>query len=152
MEDGPRFGADGRWTGRAAAVIVAVAAACGGAAEPEPPRSVALVAGATEVELAVGESVAVESTDVRITFLGVREDSRCPADVTCVWAGDAEVALEAARPEEPPLALALHTTLEPRERVVAGVGVRLLDVLPEPRSDAPIPAGDYRVRLRLERG
>ncbi len=36
-----------------------------------------------------GESVIFE--DVTITFSKILEDSRCPSDVTCVWAGQAKV-------------------------------------------------------------
>lgn len=34
---------------------------------------------------------------VRITFKQVREDSRCPTDVTCIWAGDARIELTISR-------------------------------------------------------
>lgn len=37
----------------------------------------------------LGETVVFEN--VSVTFLKVIEDSRCPSDVTCVWAGQAKV-------------------------------------------------------------
>lgn len=40
-------------------------------------------------KIALGETVIFEETS--ITFSKVVEDSRCPSDVTCVWAGQAKV-------------------------------------------------------------
>ncbi len=40
-------------------------------------------------KIALGETAVFEDTS--ITFLKILEDSRCPSDVTCVWAGQAKV-------------------------------------------------------------
>ena len=40
-----------------------------------------------EFSLSVGQHVVVTGEDLRIRFEEVVEDSRCPRDVTCVWAG-----------------------------------------------------------------
>lgn len=42
-----------------------------------------------EIKLGVGESQQIN--EVEITFLRVIEDSRCPKDVDCVWAGEAKI-------------------------------------------------------------
>ncbi len=42
-----------------------------------------------EIKLGVGESQKIN--DIKITFLRVIEDSRCPKDVDCVWAGQAKI-------------------------------------------------------------
>ena len=42
-----------------------------------------------EFVLGVGEHQKIN--DVEITFLKVLEDSRCPSDVDCVWAGEAKI-------------------------------------------------------------
>ena len=42
-----------------------------------------------EIKLGVGEHQQIKN--VEITFLGVIEDSRCPKDVDCVWAGEAKI-------------------------------------------------------------
>ena len=41
--------------------------------------------------LPIGQTASVAGTDTRLTFSEVREDSRCPTDVTCVWEGDAKI-------------------------------------------------------------
>ena len=46
-----------------------------------------------EVKIDLGDTVDGGSEDLRIGFLDVTEDSRCPATVVCVWAGRANVLL-----------------------------------------------------------
>jgi hypothetical protein len=46
-----------------------------------------------EVKIDLGDTVDGGSEDLRIGFLDVTEDSRCPANVVCVWAGRANVLL-----------------------------------------------------------
>lgn len=48
-------------------------------------------------ELPVGKTAALNGSGARITFKQVKEDSRCPTDVTCVWAGDARIELTISR-------------------------------------------------------
>jgi hypothetical protein len=40
-----------------------------------------------EFSLSLGQSAIIEGQSLRITFEDVIEDSRCPSDVTCIWAG-----------------------------------------------------------------
>jgi hypothetical protein len=48
-------------------------------------------------ELPVGMTATLNGNGARITFKQVLEDSRCPTDVTCVWAGDARIELTISR-------------------------------------------------------
>ncbi len=40
-----------------------------------------------EVSLAIGQSVSITGENLRVSFKGVSEDSRCPTGATCVWQG-----------------------------------------------------------------
>ena len=40
-----------------------------------------------EFSLSIGQTAAINGQDLQITFEDVIEDSRCPSDVTCIWAG-----------------------------------------------------------------
>lgn len=46
-----------------------------------------------EFTLPVGQKVAIEGQELTIKFVEVISDSRCPAGVECVWAGEAQCAL-----------------------------------------------------------
>lgn len=133
--------------------LAAVAAlACGQAGEPiEPERTYSVQAGDT-VELRTGESAVLGSGGARITFTGVASDSRCPVDVTCVWAGDAHVRLDATGADGGERVLDLHTAVPPLQADFAGFTIRLIDVLPARRQGDDLGPRDYSVRLTISRG
>src|SRR5882672_10036739 len=47
-----------------------------------------------EFKLRARHQVTLKREGLQIKFVEVKEDSRCPADVKCVWAGNAAVRLE----------------------------------------------------------
>ena len=71
----------------------------GGCASPSHPGDPGNVTPGVQVQtgrefdIAVGQTVEVQGTPMTIRFSGVAEDSRCPVDVQCVWAGDAVIEL-----------------------------------------------------------
>ena len=52
------------------------------------------------IRIPIGESVVVQG--VSLSFVEVLEDSRCPEDVTCVWAGRARIAVRVKAPGREP--------------------------------------------------
>lgn len=77
-------------------------------------------------EVHVGDEVTIADRSLRMTFEQVVEDSRCPVDVTCIWAGDAVI----------------------RVRVDAGPNrTSILQVHTNPPNDDDLRVGEYRVRL-----
>jgi hypothetical protein len=99
-----------------------------------------------EFELAPRETGRIAGTSQTITFESVSQDSRCAANVTCVWAGNAEIRLK-VRAADRDSSVALNTTVEPHAATVGAVRVELKALSPEPRAGSPIPSGTYRVRL-----
>ncbi|MEM7186334.1 MAG: hypothetical protein AAF466_06715 [Bacteroidota bacterium] len=49
------------------------------------------------IKVALSESI--ETHEVTVEFLEVLEDSRCPKDVECLWAGRARVKVKVSRPD-----------------------------------------------------
>jgi hypothetical protein len=43
-----------------------------------------------ELVLSIGQTAVFENKDLKIKFVSVVSDSRCPKGVTCVWAGEAK--------------------------------------------------------------
>jgi hypothetical protein len=97
-------------------------------------------------DLKVGESVAVGDAGLKITFSKVAADSRCPIDVVCVWAGDAEVALRAEASGRSG-AVSVHTLLEPRVGSFGSYKIELVQLTPTRRASQQVPAKDYVARL-----
>lgn len=101
--------------------------------------------------LAPGDTAVIEDTGLRVQFVRVVSDSRCPGDAICVWAGDAtvEVRVFDAGTRE----YALHTGDSSRTTVTHGdVRITLRGVQPYPfASLPPIKPADYRVTLEAAR-
>lgn len=103
-----------------------------------------------ELELRVGEERRVGGSAARVEFRAVLEDSRCPQDVVCVWAGNAAIEIGLTDDAEATHAIALNTGIEPRATEWNELRVTLLSVTPVPREGETIPAREYVVRLRFE--
>lgn len=95
-----------------------------------------------EFEIDFGEQVSMENGDLIIKFKDVLEDSRCPEGVTCVWAGNAQVALVLMDS-----ITNLNTHLEPQEVTISGFNVELITVSPYPVYEQDIDKEEYVVKL-----
>jgi hypothetical protein len=104
-----------------------------------------------EFVLAPGERALLPDPDVWVRFLRVDEDSRCPLQAQCVWAGDAEVVLEVAPREGDAATYGLHTNEEsgPRSLVLGDDELTLLRLEPWPETPGGVAADDYRAVLVL---
>jgi hypothetical protein len=103
-----------------------------------------------QFDIRVGETAYIADTHLSIRVNGVPEDSRCPRDVVCVWAGNARVSLT-LRDASNTDAVDLNSTLEPRAITRGGYTVQLVDVQPVPTAGQPIPAREYVIRLVVTR-
>jgi hypothetical protein len=133
-------------------LIVIGLAGCGSSTGPEvDERLLDVLSAPQELTLAYGEERSVGGSVLMVSFARVVEDSRCPVDVVCVWAGNALVELGIRMGMGPTFPLQMSTTLEPRFADWNDIRVTLLELLPQPRAgDPPRPEG-YTVRVRLER-
>ena len=132
--------------------VALLAASCGRTAEPvSHATELRVVEAGDTITLQYGDSAVLGRGGPSITFSAIVADSRCPVDVTCVWAGDAHVQLNGGNgiAREP---LDLHTGIEPMEAVFAGYRIRLLDVAPPRRQGDDVQPADYSVRLAISRG
>jgi hypothetical protein len=105
--------------------------------------------------LKTGQQVTAKGTRLRIKFAAVEEDSRCPANVTCVWAGNAAVRLELSTDGRDRESLTLNTARSSTlvgERQYRGYTVRLVGLNPYPQSAQKIAAHDYVVTLLISKG
>lgn len=131
------------------AMVVALAA-CGTSVDPDVNPDTTLVPASTDMTLKVGEELSVGGSVVKIVFARVVEDSRCPTDVVCVWAGNAKVELGIRAGMGPTAPLQINTTLEPQAVDWNGIRVTLLELQPSPRAADPTQPDAYTVRIRVE--
>lgn len=100
-----------------------------------------------EIQLAPGEQAAYSQQGLSVEFVRVVDDSRCPSDVTCVWAGEIKVQLstriKAAEAVQ-------HEITAGQPATVGDFRLIVVQVQPEPISTRPISPEEYRVTLRVE--
>lgn len=129
------------------ALAVALAAVCSsggsgpaGSGNPSP-------SGET-LNVPVGGSATIPGSSVAIAFRAVTEDSRCPANAVCVWAGNGQVALTLSSPSGS-RDLVLNTTSEPRRIEFDGIGIRLAGLAPYPLG-MPIEPDTYVATFEID--
>ncbi len=111
--------------------------------DPSPPETTREVSLDQEFPLRAAESVRIAGTDLRVTFDRVTEDSRCPVNVNCVWAGNAVVRLD-ARMGQATRPLELHTTTaDKRQAAVDGYRIELIRLTPTRAADTTITPDQY---------
>ena len=102
-----------------------------------------------EFKLKVGQRVTLKGTRLQIKFISVANDSRCPSDVTCVWAGNAAARFQLSTGRSQKM-VTLNTSGNAtfvREVEYKGYKVKLVDLSPYPRSDRKIAPHDYVATL-----
>jgi hypothetical protein len=100
--------------------------------------------------LHVGETVSVDDAELSIRFVRVSEDSRCPIDADCIWAGNGQVEIEVRRDGELNT-FRLNTMEGAKEVGLESYRIQLVQLAPVPSAGQPIPAETYRATLRVTR-
>lgn len=98
-------------------------------------------------DVALGQAAYVDGPLVRP--VSILEDSRCPKDVRCIWAGRVRVEMHWLRPngEEQPFELELG-----QPHLLADGQITLTAARPDKQSDDAISASDYRFSFFFEGG
>ena len=121
-------------------LLLAVALACCG-------RDGSAAALDTPIQLAPGQSAVFNDDNLQVQLVGV-SDSRCPSDVTCLWAGEAAVRLAIRSKGK----TAEHELKEFQKGALDGYVFEILQVLPARGREAQrIAPADYRVTLKVVR-
>jgi hypothetical protein len=103
------------------------------------------------VTLARGETVTTDGSSVRLQFVNVTGESRCPSDVVCIQAGDAVVHIHSIDGDGV-ADYELHAGDPGRAaETERGLRVQLVDLQPYPVSTKPIAPDDYRATVVVTR-
>jgi hypothetical protein len=81
------------------------------------------------VKVTIGKSTKADRGRIKIQFLSVLEDSRCPRDATCIWSGNARIRIAVSKGSESRI-VELNTDLDPRVHRIFGYRVQLSDLNP----------------------
>lgn len=122
--------------------LIAALSSAGCLDSPTGPDAVA----GRPFELKAG-AVSALPDGTRLRFDRVQSDSRCPMDVTCVWAGDATVAMTLTPSKGSAESLELHTQPTGSHISYGIYTITLKALAPYPQSTRPIAAADYIATL-----
>ncbi|MGI0064954.1 MAG: hypothetical protein ACREAL_08825 [Nitrosopumilaceae archaeon] len=104
----------------------------------------------SEFELSINHSAEIASEEMKITFLNVTADSRCPSDVTCIWQGQAGIELDVQKGEvESTVSLSIGGDSSPEESIFNSYLIQLVDISPYPISTKNIQPEDYTVTIKI---
>jgi hypothetical protein len=107
-------------------------------------------------QLTINQTAVVTANNMTVQFLDVPQDSRCPAFVTCIWAGQVIVSLNISKFSSVPLIFNL--TLMPSSASnssaigLDGYNLKLLQIEPYPIKDEEIAKSDYRATFVIAEG
>ncbi|MEP6788891.1 MAG: hypothetical protein ABJB40_10700 [Acidobacteriota bacterium] len=124
---------------------------------------VASAARAESVSLYVGQQKSVDGGQITISFLSVVDDSRCPVNVQCVWAGNAKIKIAIAQGRSQSQTFELNSALDPRvinafgyeigfgdlTRKPAGMGRMPMRPLATLNVNKPAVRSDEELRIRI---
>lgn len=99
-----------------------------------------------------GQEVAIRGETLRMRFVSVVEDSRCPATVLCYWPGRARIAVDAWLGDGPATPIVLETYPGPNPgghpATVGPYTIQLQGLDPSPLSQGEsIPTDEYAARV-----
>jgi hypothetical protein len=103
--------------------------------------------------LGVGKQKTSKKSKLKIKFLEVTEDSRCPTGVNCIWAGNAKVKVQISNAYRSEI-FEINTDLDSKRAVFDGWSIRIDNLTPYPHSDKTLDPKSYKVTfgiLRLSR-
>ena len=112
---------------------------------PHPDVQVAL---GQEFSIRVGQEASIAGTSLHLRFAAVVNDSRCPEDAVCVWAGNAEIRLDLTGSGD--ATRSLNTLLDPKTIEYGGRTIRLVSLLPVRLVGSATSQEDYVATLVVE--
>jgi hypothetical protein len=126
--------------------VLPVGSGCG-TSESEDERGIG-----EKFSLHIGETIGVKGEDLRIRFLDVSEDSRCPSDVQCVWEGRAVAIIEVSRGDmSQKVELVEQGLTQTSTKTTFEEYVFIFRILPYPESEVQIVPDDYRLMLTVNK-
>ena len=104
-----------------------------------------------EFTLKVGQSASSSDSGLKITFASVKEESRCPKGVTCVWAGNAKILIKISKDDSEPTTLELNTNIRPKRASYLGYELSLEKLDPYPEANEQPKPFAYEATLILRK-
>lgn len=105
----------------------------------------------TSVKIGVGKQKTATTDKLKIKFVTMVEDSRCPTDTNCIWAGNAKIKIKVTDFRGRTKFFDLNTGSQPQAATFAGYDIRLEDLTPAPASNIRINRNGYTATFKISR-
>lgn len=102
------------------------------------------------VRIRVDQQKNVARGRINVRFVKMVEDSRCPRDVQCIQAGNAQIRIRVSRGRRADI-LTLNTDTRDRIAEFEGYEFKLVRLTPEPRSNIRINRNAYVATIEITR-
>lgn len=112
---------------------------------------VALANNTETVALKMGQKKSVAKRQFTIKLMSVTEDSRCPTDSNCIWAGNAKVNVKVTDSYGNSKVLEMNTTMGPKGDQFNGYAINLTALTPSPKSGTSIKQRAYTATFSVVR-
>jgi hypothetical protein len=103
----------------------------------------------TEISLYIGESVTIKDHGIKLKFVDVLDDSRCPSDVECVWEGTVSLMINIQYNSQD-LGNFILNSSNLHKASFMGYYVKFKELEPYPISTEIIPKTSYRATFSVD--
>ena len=102
-----------------------------------------------DLKVAIHKEVSVK-TGIKVAFVELVEDARCPADVQCVWAGNAKIKIRVTKSGRSKI-IELNSSEPGVAPTYAGYRFKLTNLTPELRSNVRINWNAYEATIEISK-
>ena len=102
-----------------------------------------------EVKLRIAQEKTAPCTGIKIKFVSVVEDSRCPQGVNCIWAGVAKIKIQLRKAGKSAQEFELNTNQMDKSITFEGHEMKLASLTPYPKSGSAIKASAYSATITI---
>jgi hypothetical protein len=102
------------------------------------------------VIIKAGQQRTAAKSKLRIKFISLIEDSRCPIGVDCIWAGNAKIRVQVVG-ERSTKVFEMNSTLGPKGDILDGWAIMLEELTPVPRANRKTNPKNYTATFKISR-
>ena len=103
------------------------------------------------MKVKVGKQKKFSGSKIKVKFMSLVEDSRCPEGTNCVWAGNAKIKVMISQGDGAGETFEINTNLGARGATFGGYAINLTDLTPTPKANVRLNANAYTATFTIAR-
>ena len=108
---------------------------------------------ANPFSLRLNQIAVIKSENLQLKLLEVKNDSRCPSGIQCIWPGQVEIVISVAREDRDAELILIHREGDDdlASKTFDGYLIKLIEVTPYPQKNQTIEIEDYSATLVISK-